>query len=86
MPNGGKLNIHCSYDKEIIQIEVSDTGTGMSQEVISHAFDPFFSAKSGGTGLGLTNVKRIIELHNGKVDIDSVENQGTKVTIKLRLG
>ncbi|MDQ1327135.1 MAG: two-component system, NtrC family, sensor kinase, partial [Candidatus Poribacteria bacterium] len=51
---------------------------------LKHAYDPFFSAKSDGTGLGLTNVKKIIELHGGDIQIDSAENQGTKVIIKIK--
>jgi len=86
MPNGGKLKIYCRLDDNTVQAEIIDTGFGMTKETLDHVFDPFFSAKSGGTGLGLTNVKRIIELHRGKVYIDSVENQGTKVTIVLNAG
>lgn len=85
MPNGGNLKIACDYDQNDVCVEISDTGIGMQKDVLDHAFDPFFSAKSGGTGLGLTNVKRIIELHNGKVEMESIENQGTKIKIYLRI-
>ena len=86
MPNGGKITIHFGYDQDndTIQIDISDTGIGMSEEVLKHAYDLFFSAKSNGTGLGLTNVKKIIELHSGDIQISSAENQGTKVTIRLK--
>ena len=86
MPDGGKLTICFGYDHEsgIIQIKVSDTGVGMSEEALKHAYDPFFSEKSGGTGLGLTNVKKIIELHDGDIQIDSAENQGIRVIIRLK--
>jgi signal transduction histidine kinase len=84
MPDGGKIIIRCVQDNDSIQINISDTGIGMSEEVLKHAYDPFFSAKSDGTGLGLTNVKKIIELHGGDIQINSTENQGTKVTIKIK--
>jgi len=84
MPDGGKIIIHCDQDKDAVRIDISDTGIGMSEEVLKHAYEPFFSAKSDGTGLGLTNVKKIIELHDGDIQINSAENQGTKVTIKIK--
>jgi len=84
MPDGGKIIIRCVQDSDSIQINISDTGIGMSEEVLKHAYEPFFSAKSDGTGLGLTNVKKIIELHGGDIQMDSAENQGTKVIIKIK--
>ena len=86
MPEGGKLSVLCRYDREnsAVQIDISDTGVGMSQEVLKHVFDPFFSARTGGTGLGLANVKKIIEQHGGSVQIESAEGQGTKISVNLR--
>ncbi|HGJ67238.1 TPA: sensor histidine kinase [bacterium] len=83
MPNGGNLKVHCEQDNEAIKIEISDSGEGMSKDISDRVFEPFFSAKSGGTGLGLTNAKRIIELHKGEVFIDSIKDKGTKVTLIL---
>jgi signal transduction histidine kinase len=83
MPNGGDLKVHCEQDNEAIKIEISDSGEGMSKDISDRVFEPFFSAKSGGTGLGLTNAKRIIELHKGEVFIDSIKDKGTKVTLIL---
>jgi signal transduction histidine kinase len=85
MPGGGSLTFKCHYDKEsrLVQVEISDTGTGMSQEVLANAFEPFFSTKPDGTGLGLSNVRKIIELHGGNIQIESAEGQGTKAIIAL---
>jgi signal transduction histidine kinase len=83
MPNGGDLKVHYEQDNEAIKIEISDSGEGMSKDISDRVFEPFFSAKSGGTGLGLTNAKRIIELHKGEVFIDSIKDKGTKVTLIL---
>jgi len=68
-----------------VQVEISDTGIGMSQEVLARAFEPFFSTKSGGTGLGLANVKKIIEQHGGSIQIESKEGQGTRAIIKFSI-
>jgi len=87
MPDGGELAIKGHYDSDAgaVQIEISDTGIGMSQEVLAHAFEPFFSTKSGGTGLGLANVQKIMEQHKGDIRIESEEGQGTKVTIEFEV-
>lgn len=87
MPEGGKLTIDCRYDSEsrAVEVDISDTGTGMSQEALAHAFEPFFSTKSGGTGLGLANVKKIMEQHDGGIQIESTEGQGTRVIIRLSI-
>lgn len=85
MPEGGTLTVTCGYDREasFVELTIADTGIGMSQDVLEHVFDPFFSRRHGGTGLGLTNVKRIIEQHGGTVNIESEEGVGTKVTMNF---
>jgi two-component system NtrC family sensor kinase len=90
MPDGGKLSISTfmsysnSKEREII-IEISDTGTGISEENITRIFDPFFSTKEvgKGTGLGLSVTRRIIEKHNGKIDVSSRLGEGTTFKIHL---
>ncbi len=75
--------------KEMIQryVEVSfeDTGKGFSEEQKQNIFKPFYSTKKNGTGLGLVITKRIIETHNGKIEISSKMGIGTVVTVKLPL-
>lgn len=85
MPEGGKLTINGSDDPQnrILRIEISDTGIGMSQEVLSRVFEPFFSQKPGGTGLGLANVLKIMEQHSGDIQIESIEGVGTKAAIVM---
>ena len=88
MPEGGELAINYHYDTENHRaqvVEVSDTGVGMSQEVLSHAFEPFFSTKTGGTGLGLANVRKIMEQHGGNIQVESAEDQGTKVIVSIEV-
>jgi signal transduction histidine kinase len=66
-----------------IKIEVKDTGRGIPVEQLSCVFQPFFTTKHKGTGLGMTITKRIIEQHGGTISVESIVNKGTTVTITL---
>ena len=66
-------------------IIVKDNGIGIKEDMLPKIFEPYFTTKRHGTGLGLTNVARIIEAHNGNINIESEYNKGTKVIIKLPL-
>ncbi|MBI3812857.1 MAG: PAS domain S-box protein [Nitrospinae bacterium] len=68
---------------EKIKIEISDTGCGIRTENLKHIFVPFFTTKSDGIGIGLTNVKRVIEEHKGSIDVSSEVGKGTAFTILL---
>ena len=66
-------------------ISIKDTGIGMEDETLNKIFEPYFTTKRHGTGLGLTNVVRIIEAHNGNVSIESEYGKGSEFIIKLPL-
>ncbi len=66
-----------------IQIEIRDSGIGISEKVCKKIFDPFYTTKSSGTGLGLSIVYQIIKEHGGRIDVQSKENEGTVFTILL---
>ena len=66
-----------------VTVEVSDTGVGMDAEAVARIFEPYFSTKATGTGLGLTIAKRNIELTGGTIDVTSAKGVGTTVTISL---
>ena len=83
MPQGGTLTISTFQQNEKICIKVIDTGIGIPEDDIEHLFEPFFTRKSKGTGLGLANVKRIVEEHGGTVEIESVSGEGTTVSLWL---
>jgi signal transduction histidine kinase len=89
MPNGGALTIQAENVVEggdnNVAISVTDTGEGMSEEVLARAFEPFFSTKSAGegTGLGLAQVYGFATQCGGAVSVDSAVGQGTTVTITL---
>jgi two-component system sensor histidine kinase PilS (NtrC family) len=66
-------------------IEVSDSGPGLSPEVQEKIFEPFYSTKEGGTGLGLATVERIVYHHKGKIEVDSDVGRGTTIRVRLPL-
>ena len=64
-----------------VAIDLIDSGCGMSDETLSKIFEPFFSTKVGGTGLGLPTVRKVIESHGGRIAIQSETNRGTQFTL-----
>ena len=85
MPQGGVLKVSTIVDEDRVGIKVVDTGAGISAEDLAHLFEPFFTKKTRGTGLGLANVKRILEEHDGSVEIESTLGEGTEVSLWLPL-
>ena len=85
MPGGGSLTISArlSADGHSLELSVRDTGVGMERSALGRIFEPYFSTKAVGTGLGLTIVKRNVELHGGTVAIDSEPGVGTVLTLSL---
>ncbi|MEB3053091.1 HAMP domain-containing sensor histidine kinase [Bacillus pseudomycoides] len=81
MPNGGKLSIKSSACENKITIVIKDSGIGMTQEQINRFGEPYFSTKTRGTGLGTMVAVKIIETMNGTLDINSIVNKGTTLTI-----
>ena len=85
MPQGGELKVATLTTEHNICIKVSDTGVGIRAEDLADIFEPFFTGKAKGTGLGLANVKRVLEEHGGRVDIKSRLGEGTEVSLWLPL-
>ncbi len=83
MPNGGEVTIQASAAPGEVVLSVIDTGKGMSPEVIAKAFKPFYSTRSGGTGLGLPTTRKIVEAHDGVITAESEVGKGTRFTIRL---
>jgi signal transduction histidine kinase len=86
MPGGGTLTIRAEASQTALKLSVTDTGTGMDPEALRRIFEPYFSTKATGTGLGLTIAKRNVELNGGQIYVTSSPGQGTVVTIELPLG
>ncbi len=83
MPQGGTLSVTTFKLEDGISIKVTDTGIGIPEADIEHLFEPFFSRKDKGTGLGLANVKRILEEHGGTVEIENALDEGATVSMWL---
>ena len=84
MPSGGKISIRTRHHNEHLAIEVSDTGTGMTEEVRQRCMDPFFTTKDdGSTGMGLAIVYGIVQRHEGTIDIESEPGKGTNFAVLL---
>lgn len=87
MPTGGILEIDTGkaegIGRKMISVEIKDTGIGIASEHLAKIFDPFFTTKAKGVGLGLSNVKKIVEAHDGIIQIDSRINQGTSFKVLL---
>jgi len=85
MPQGGQLTLSGRNSKEgqWIHLSIEDSGMGISPEDIDKLFDPFFSTKEGGVGLGLSITHRIIDQHHGKIEVENAPEKGTIFTVWL---
>jgi two-component system sensor histidine kinase PilS (NtrC family) len=83
MPEGGELRVSVTARGETLEVAVSDTGDGIAASDVSHVFEPFFSTKPEGTGLGLALVHRIVQDHGGEIDVRSSPGLGTTFTVTL---
>lgn len=81
----GQVIMSAHTDKDSLIIQIRDSGCGIPDEYLADLFTPFITHKKGGTGLGLTITKRVIDAHNGSITVSSVQNEGTTFTITLPL-
>ncbi len=85
MPEGGLLRLKLKSEPHRVQIIVSDTGIGIPPEHLVHIFDPFWTSKATGTGLGLALCRKITEEHGGSLTVESSVGSGTTFTVALPL-
>jgi signal transduction histidine kinase len=84
MPHGGSLRISCARGAhQRIEVRVQDTGTGIAKEHLSKIFDLYFTTKDHGTGIGLSMVYRIVQLHDGDIEVESTQGRGTTFRVLL---
>ncbi len=83
MPDGGQLVVRTRDRGQHIAVQLIDTGCGMDETTGAKIFDPFYSTKPGGTGLGLPTACKIIEAHGGRISIQSELGLGTQFTVEL---
>jgi signal transduction histidine kinase len=83
--NNGELIIKTDRHKKSAVIQISDTGCGIAADKLQSIFEPYYSFRPDGTGLGLATAKKIVEAHNGAITVSSELNKGTEFTIHLPL-
>jgi signal transduction histidine kinase len=83
MPQGGTVTLAGHGTADQVQLQVHDTGSGIPAEQIPHLFEPLYTTKPGGTGLGIYIVQQIVASHEGRVTVESQVGQGTTFTITL---
>lgn len=83
MPKGGLLHVSTQETGGYIEMAMQDTGSGISPEDIDNIYEPLFTTKSKGVGLGLSITKTFVNLHNGSIEVESVVGEGTTFTVRL---
>ena len=83
MSSKGHLTIRSDMDAYEVLVTFSDTGPGISAEAMSRVFEPYFTTKKSGTGLGLLIVRRVVREHGGEIELTSKPNEGTRVVVRL---
>jgi two-component system NtrC family sensor kinase len=86
MPDGGDLTITTSASEDWLQVAIRDTGSGVDPEDVAKIFEPFYTTKTTGTGLGLSVSYGIIQRHGGRIDVHGVPGEGTTFTVSLPIG
>jgi signal transduction histidine kinase len=83
MPGPGELSLEAAVEPDAVRISVRDTGVGMDEQALARVFEPYFSTKASGTGLGLPIASRNIELSGGSIVVESRKGGGTAVHVRL---
>lgn len=86
MESGGVLEVTAGAtggEPNLLEVEIIDNGCGIDEQDMRHLFNPFFSRKKYGTGLGLTQVKKIVDLHQGTIDVFSTRGEGTRIRLRF---
>lgn len=82
MPDGGTLRFHLACDSEMLEIQISDTGNGIPPEIRNQIFNPYFTTRKDGIGMGLAICEKIVRQHDGRIDFQT-DTTGTTFTIQL---
>jgi signal transduction histidine kinase len=83
MPEGGELKLEVVSEKDRVLLRVADSGIGISEELMKKIFEPLYTTKPRGIGLGLTISKQLINANSGNIDVESKMGKGTVFTIVL---
>lgn len=86
MPNGGGLTARVRFaDSGVLALTVEDTGEGIARDALDQIFSPYYTTKARGTGLGLSLVQKIVEAHDGEIEVGSALGRGTRFTLRFPL-
>ena len=85
MASGASITVRSRVGDDRVEIDIADTGPGIPPDVFQRIFEPLFSTKGFGVGLGLPTVKQIVEHHGGGIEMTSVVGQGTRALVWLPL-
>jgi two-component system sensor histidine kinase HydH len=85
MKNGGRLDISLGQEKDGLCVVIVDTGIGIAEADLPRVYDPYFTSKPAGTGLGLAVVQKIMEAHGGRIAVESSKGRGTQVSLLFPL-
>lgn len=83
MDSGGSITITATADDDYVKISFADTGCGMDESAMANLFEPYFTTKPDGHGLGMMIIRGIVRAHNGRIDVDSKKGEGTKISVSL---
>jgi len=83
MPGEGQIHLTARVEDGLVELKIEDTGVGMDEDALARVFEPYFSTKTTGTGLGLPIARRNIELSGGSIAVESQKGRGTAVIIRL---
>ena len=83
MPHGGRLHLEASRTEDGVEIVIADSGVGIEPEMLEKIFDLYVTTKQKGSGIGLSMVYRIVQLHGGEIAVESQKGDGTRFTIHL---
>ena len=83
MPGQGSLTLTAEEQPDAVILRITDSGVGMDEDALARVFEPYFSTKATGTGLGLPIARRNVELSGGRIDVESARGQGTTVIVRV---
>ncbi|MCP4945137.1 MAG: sensor histidine kinase, partial [Planctomycetaceae bacterium] len=83
MGSGGQLMVRTYTTRKSVALDLIDTGSGVDDNTVLHMFEPFYSTKEGGSGLGLPTARKIIEAHGGRISVQSEVGRGTKFVLEF---
>ena len=83
MQRGGQLMVRTYTTRKSVALDLIDTGSGVDDNTAIHMFEPFYTTKEGGSGLGLPTARKIIEAHGGRISVQSEAGRGTKFTLEF---